>query len=386
MWQGRIGRLFRRAAPTPGAGHTEAEAAITALGIALDEHAFAPGQPGATDAMRDDLGRALDAYEEAKRALAGAEGGREAVFGALRAVDEGRSALARLDARLAGDEVVERPPLCFFDPRHGVSTTRVFWAPDEGAARHIAVCAADAARLSDGRAPMGPPPPPPVRTGVRGGPAPRATPPRGSGRGTGAGSGRAAPVAPARELQLHEREIGSDPRWVKTPTITIPVIGEPAVLLFRTDRPSRVTVSFAPPRKGRDARTYTLGGGSQPVRAALPMVRAGNKRVIRFSVTFPDHVPGDWWARSEELATVPTVDGSAEGFGYTFFHYTGPRAPGVLRHQGRGPFLLQALDGDLHEGAVLARGKGDGSVPFVWPGEGYYQVRCREVWELRTAD
>ncbi|MBT2366322.1 hypothetical protein J7E88_13655 [Streptomyces sp. ISL-10] len=66
----------------------EIEAEITAFGVALDEHPFAPGQPDATDEMRADLERALDAYDEAKRAFVG-DRDREDALDALRALDGG---------------------------------------------------------------------------------------------------------------------------------------------------------------------------------------------------------------------------------------------------------------------------------------------------------
>lgn len=45
---------------------------ITAFGEELDRLGFRPPEPGATDAMRDDYTRALDAYGRAKQQMAAA--------------------------------------------------------------------------------------------------------------------------------------------------------------------------------------------------------------------------------------------------------------------------------------------------------------------------
>ncbi|GFH35547.1 hypothetical protein [Streptomyces pacificus] len=126
---------------------------ITAYGEELDRLDFHPSEPGADDAMRTDYERALDSYEEAKSAMAAAEHPHDvrAVTGAL---EEGRFALAVLAARRAGAPLPERRAPCFFDPRHGPSTTDMNWTPAAGAPREVPVCAADAARLQDGRDPM----------------------------------------------------------------------------------------------------------------------------------------------------------------------------------------------------------------------------------------
>jgi hypothetical protein len=56
-------------------------------------------------------------------------------------------------AQLAGQPAPERRPPCFFDPRHGPSTTEVDWAPQEGASRPVPVCAACATDIADRRQP-----------------------------------------------------------------------------------------------------------------------------------------------------------------------------------------------------------------------------------------
>jgi LPXTG-motif cell wall-anchored protein len=129
---------------------------ITAFGEELDRLDFRPGEPGADDAMRADYGHALDAYEQAKSTMAGARRP-EDVRGVTEALEDGRFSLARLAARREGRPLPERRPPCFFDPRHGPSVDDVEWAPAGGAGgtpRRVPVCAADRARLADGREPM----------------------------------------------------------------------------------------------------------------------------------------------------------------------------------------------------------------------------------------
>ncbi|MEN2423491.1 MULTISPECIES: hypothetical protein [Streptomyces] len=126
---------------------------ITAFGEELDRLDFHPGEPGADDAMRADYTHALDAYENAKSAMARAErpGDVEQV---TKALEDGRFALATLAARRKGEPLPERRVPCFFDPRHGPSVADVEWAPDGAAPRTVPVCAADRTRLEEGQEPM----------------------------------------------------------------------------------------------------------------------------------------------------------------------------------------------------------------------------------------
>ncbi|MFE0701102.1 hypothetical protein [Streptomyces sp. NPDC058872] len=117
---------------------------VTSFGELLAAHPFDPARPGtAVDAVQD-FERALNAYEQAKRARQGVRS--EDEQDVLRALTEGRQALARLDARLSGAPLA----LCFFDPQHGHAVSEVPWAPVGGVSRPVAVCAEDGARLSRG--------------------------------------------------------------------------------------------------------------------------------------------------------------------------------------------------------------------------------------------
>ncbi|MGV4927261.1 hypothetical protein K2224_30695 (plasmid) [Streptomyces sp. BHT-5-2] len=126
---------------------------ITAFGEELDRLDFNPSEPGATDAMRTDYTGALDAYDLAKTRMAEARRP-EDVRPVTEALQDGRFALATLAARRTGAPLPERRLPCFFDPRHGPSTTDVQWAPPGGAPRPVPACAADATRVADGLEPM----------------------------------------------------------------------------------------------------------------------------------------------------------------------------------------------------------------------------------------
>lgn len=126
---------------------------ITAFGEELDRLDFHPGEPGADDAMRADYSHALDAYEQAKSAMA-ASGHPRDVQAVTQALEDGRFSLATLAARREGRPLPERRLPCFFDPRHGPSVVDVAWAPAGGAERTVPVCAADKSRLDDGREPL----------------------------------------------------------------------------------------------------------------------------------------------------------------------------------------------------------------------------------------
>ncbi|MFE7774691.1 hypothetical protein ACFU5O_12430 [Streptomyces sp. NPDC057445] len=126
---------------------------ITAYGEELDRLDFHPSEPGADDAMRADYERALDSYENAKSAMAAARRPHD-VRPVTEALEAGRFSLATLAARREGAPLPERRAPCFFDPRHGPSTTDMTWTPATGVAREVPVCAADAARLADGQDPL----------------------------------------------------------------------------------------------------------------------------------------------------------------------------------------------------------------------------------------
>ena len=100
-----------------------------------------------------DFDEALEAYERAKETLEVAQQPDDLQW-VSRSLDDGRFALAKLDARREGRELPNRRPPCFFDQRHGLSVTDATWAPAEGAPRDVPVCAACDARIKDGLDPQ----------------------------------------------------------------------------------------------------------------------------------------------------------------------------------------------------------------------------------------
>lgn len=102
---------------------------------------------------RDHYRRALEHYEQAKHLLA-ASTTADDVVAVEQVVADSRYHRAAVVAVRDGEPLPERREPCFFDPRHGPSRQDVEWTPPGGAARVVAVCAADARRLSAGEEPL----------------------------------------------------------------------------------------------------------------------------------------------------------------------------------------------------------------------------------------
>ncbi|WP_026413323.1 hypothetical protein [Actinomadura oligospora] len=340
MW----GKVFKRRGHGPGARDgadgTEArelEARVVAFGEALRAHPFTPDTDPST---RRELGRALDAYDEATKALNSRDdSGAPDEDGVLRALDGGRLALDRLDARLAGRPLPEQLPLCFFDARHGPGTTRVRWPPSRSG-RMVAACAADAVQVREGREPL-------MSRRVR-----EALTSERPGRGT----------------TSHQVELPRE---------------RPSVLVVRTDQATRVEVRFED-KVGRSSRFYPLGGGVDPVIARVPA--PGKRRTLKFTVAFPDGDEIKWTADAESAHAVPIVgDDGMRGDGSDVIRFEGAAEGWRLRHRGNGPVALEALDDDLAFWTRVASGDGDVDLEFRWPGPGYYQVRAGGTWLLEPA-
>ena len=108
--------------------------------------------PNADQEAKAHYGRAVECYQQAEDAFGRARRP-EDMERVTSLLEEGRYAMTAAKARLEGKPVPERRPPCFFDPRHGPSTTDVEWAPPGGAPRPVPVCAADAQRIQDGLEP-----------------------------------------------------------------------------------------------------------------------------------------------------------------------------------------------------------------------------------------
>ena len=102
---------------------------------------------------RDHYRRALEHYDQAKHLLS-ASSTAEDVLAVEQVVADSRFHRAAVVAVRDGEPLPQRREPCFFDPRHGPAMREVDWTPPGGAARVIAVCAADARRLSAGEEPL----------------------------------------------------------------------------------------------------------------------------------------------------------------------------------------------------------------------------------------
>ncbi len=104
-------------------------------------------------AAHDHYRRALESYDQAKQLLAVSETA-EDVVAVEQVVADARYHRAAVLAVIAGEPLPERREPCFFNPQHGPSMQDVEWAPPNGTARIIAVCAADARALAAGDEPL----------------------------------------------------------------------------------------------------------------------------------------------------------------------------------------------------------------------------------------
>jgi len=125
---------------------------ITALGVELQELDFEMAGRELDTGMNADYQRALDAYEAAKTA-----GDRltepEQIKHVTEILEDGRYAIACVQARVAGRPLPTRRPPCFFDPRHGMSVEDVPYTPPGGTHRDVPACALDAERVRVGAEP-----------------------------------------------------------------------------------------------------------------------------------------------------------------------------------------------------------------------------------------
>ena len=125
---------------------------ITALGEELQSLDLELSGRELDAGARADYQRALDAYEAAKTA-GDAIAQPEDLRHVTEILEDGRYAIACVQARVAGEPLPTRRPPCFFDPRHGLSVTDVPYAPPGGTVRDVPACALDAERVRAGADP-----------------------------------------------------------------------------------------------------------------------------------------------------------------------------------------------------------------------------------------
>ncbi|TWD79295.1 hypothetical protein FB561_0352 [Kribbella amoyensis] len=148
LWWGVTALGARRARRADEKAHLEiSRPLLTEEIIALSQQVSA--LPTTSDPQQSKLSKdVLDTVEKARHRLDKAEGDKdtEAVATLL---GSARYGLLCLDALRAGKPVPEPTPPCFFDPRHGPSTSSASWAPPEGGKqRSVEVCVECAARLA----------------------------------------------------------------------------------------------------------------------------------------------------------------------------------------------------------------------------------------------
>ncbi|MEU3398129.1 hypothetical protein [Streptomyces filamentosus] len=388
---GAIRGLFRgrgERGSGPGTGHADGraredadglarvDAEITAFGEALAAHPFVPDHDVHEPALLDDYQRALDAYERAKRDFVGDRNLRDAAD-VLRALDAGRHALACLDAALDGRPRPHRLPLCFFDPRHGRAAEEVRWAPAGGTARTVAVCAADAVRLTEGR--------PPIESGLReperpAAPAPRSrtsTPP--VPRTPPAPEAYEAWPAHTGERQRREGRGGAEILLHRTGA------NEPAVLVVHLERPERSWVELdGPPGEGRPRQPLTHA--SVLTRAVVP-VPADGQPGVRLRM----HTGKRWRAWLHPIDALPSLDplflddGLSSAGSYVLRHPGGRERFRVTQHSGSA-FALHLLRPDFRPGEALCEGEDAFTRTVVTPRKpGLLYVRSRGTWTLTPA-
>lgn len=115
--------------------------------------AYDISDPRLDDAARADLMTAIDSYQKASDASDRMRTATDA-SAVTNHLEDGRYAMACVEARIEGRPLPERRPPCFFDPRHGPSTQDVSWAPPGGQPRDVPACATCAATAARGYIPQ----------------------------------------------------------------------------------------------------------------------------------------------------------------------------------------------------------------------------------------
>ncbi|WP_129842151.1 hypothetical protein [Streptomyces sp. RFCAC02] len=374
---GAITGLFRGRGSKDELARVDAE--ITAFGETLARHSFTPSDHRDDPGLLADYQRALDAYEQAKQSLVG-DRSLEDATDVLRALDEGRHALACVDALVAGRPRPQRHPTCFFDPRHGQATEEVRWAPAGGTARTIAVCAADAVRLADGM--------PPIRTRPR---EQRPDPPPGS---TAAGTERRtehrpapsppSPPASTDPYGAWPERTGARQRWESRGTTGVQLSRTsprtPALLVVHLERSEDSWVELTSP-PGSDGRPRQILTHGSPLRRAIVPVEADGRDAIRLQM----HTGGKWRVWLHPPEEIPLWQGELETTGSYVLRHPGGRTPlRITQHEGAA-FSLHVLRPDFRIGAPLHLGHGPFTASVTAPRRaGLLYVRSRGSWAVAT--
>ncbi|MFD5099805.1 hypothetical protein [Streptomyces albidochromogenes] len=365
----------------------QVDAEITAFGEILAGHSFTPSQHQDDPGLLADYQRALDAYEQAKQNFVGDRNLRDAVD-VLRALDEGRHALACVDAVAEKRPRPQRRPLCFFDPRHGQSTQEIRWAPYEGVARVIAVCAADAIRLAEGM--------PPIENGLREqrpAPQPGSVPNPAGAAGGGAktrterlptSARPPRPFSPASPdpYETWPGHTSARQNWESRGTTGAQLVRtdprKPALLMVQLERATNSWVELTSPADDNRRPRQILTHGSLLTRAIVP-IEADGRDAIRLQM----NTRGRWriWLHPPE--DIPPLEGELGSTGSYVLRHLGGQVPlRITQHDGTA-FSLHALRPDFRLGALLCHGNGSFTATAVAPRKaGLLYVQSRGSWSI----
>src|SRR5690348_11792640 len=145
IWRPRRQRRQRELAEAKAAAQDD----LLALNNRITDHQNDVSVQGNPEAAAEQAA-ALAAYERGTAALDAAR--RPADMQAVsRNIAEGQYRLACAEALANGQPKPGRRPMCFFDPRHGMSVADVSWAPpDGGPSRMVPVCIDDERKIDQG--------------------------------------------------------------------------------------------------------------------------------------------------------------------------------------------------------------------------------------------
>ena len=145
IWRPRRLRRQRELAEAKAAAQDD----LLALNNRITDHANDVSVQGNPEAAAEQAA-ALAAYERGTAALDAARRPAD-MQGVSRNIAEGQYRLACAEALANGQPKPGRRPMCFFDPRHGMSVADVSWAPpDGGPSRMVPVCIDDERKIDRG--------------------------------------------------------------------------------------------------------------------------------------------------------------------------------------------------------------------------------------------
>jgi len=148
IWRPRRQRRQRELAEAKAAAQDD----LLALNNRITDHQNDVSVQGNPEAAAEQAA-ALAAYERGTAALDAARRPQD-MQAVSRNIAEGQYRLACAEALANGQPKPGRRPMCFFDPRHGMSVADVSWAPpDGGPSRMVPVCIDDERTIDQGLQP-----------------------------------------------------------------------------------------------------------------------------------------------------------------------------------------------------------------------------------------